>query len=571
MNMKKNNSKKDSTVKSFFEYMGKYIKVKYPYLIIAFIGFLLVSLLNFAKISTVQTVASFTLEEYEIGQISDRTIIAEKDLPPDEINPVSILKGEKIIKKGFPITEENYSKLQKMAESPLFIDYRSFANGELFIFLLVITWFILFSFVPGDKKIEVRESIVHLIFFLILYAMTAFLGKFKFFNDEYSICMILPTSMFIMLITILYGNISAVIISFMLSFGVLNACGWYIPTFIYSLANCLTSAIIVRKIDKRIDLILASLIVSVLNAVYMVLILVIFNEEIASVIGKLVIGVALNGLLSGVLTLGLLTPLEMVLNTASVFRLMDLSDVNNPLLRKMMVQASGSYQHSMMVAQLAESACREINANSLLARVGAYYHDIGKVEQPEYFTENNFDGKNKHDELNPTMSASVIKSHVRKGVEKAYELRMPKAVINIISEHHGNDVIGYFYNKGVIQQDESLTPEDFSYPGNPPSSKESAVVMLADTVEAACRSLDNPTVPRLEKFITTLVNGKMERKQLDNCDLTFRDITKIKDVFVQILGAYYHTRIKYPNQKDPDADKTTEKASEKSAEKGDVR
>ena len=150
------------------------------------------------------------------------------------------------------------------------------------------------------------------------------------------------------------------------------------------------------------------------------------------------------------------------------------------------------------------------------------------------------------------MSTSIIKSHVKKGVEKAHELRLPTAVINIIAEHHGNDVIEYFYKKGVAI-DDSLSREDFAYPGNPPSTKESAVVMLADTVEAACHTLDNPTVPRLEKFITMLINGKMDRHQLDNCDLTFSDLTKIKAAFVQQLGGYYHNRIKYPNQKDPDA------------------
>ena len=260
--------------------------------------------------------------------------------------------------------------------------------------------------------------------------------------------------------------------------------------------------------------------------------------------------IALNGFLSGILALGFLTPLEILLNTASVFRLMDLSDLNNPVMRKMLLTASGTYNHSMMVATLAENACRAIHANSLLARVGAYYHDLGKMEQSEYFVENQTDG-NKHDEINPRLSASVIKSHVKRGVEKARQLRLPPEVIDIIAEHHGNSLISYFYNEAK-KQDDSILPEEFSYIGNPPSSKESAVVMLADTVEAACRTLKNPSVSRLEKFIHELIMTKFTHRQLDNSDLSFKDLAVIEDSFVQILAGYYHSRIEYPNQKDPD-------------------
>jgi putative nucleotidyltransferase with HDIG domain len=240
-----------------------------------------------------------------------------------------------------------------------------------------------------------------------------------------------------------------------------------------------------------------------------------------------------------------------MLNTASVFRLMDLSDNNTPIFKQMQIQANGTYNHSMMVAQLAEAACREIDANPLLARVGAYYHDIGKMDQSEYFVENQANMENKHNDLNPTLSASVIKSHVRKGVEKAHQLHLPQAVIDIIAEHHGNSIITYFYN-AAKEKDSTLEEDDFRYPGIPPRTKESAVVMLADTVEAACHTLDNPTSQRLEKFITLLINQKVEHKQLDNCDLTFSDISKIKAAFVNLLTGYYHNRIKYQNQQDPD-------------------
>jgi hypothetical protein len=292
------------------------------------------------------------------------------------------------------------------------------------------------------------------------------------------------------------------------------------------------------------------------NVAYVIALVVIFNDSFFSA-GPAIAGVAINGFLSGILTLGLITPLEFILNTSSVFRLMDLSDLNNSLMRKMLVTASGTYNHSLMVAQLAESACREIGANALVARVGAYYHDIGKIEQSEYFVENQ-QGVNKHNDINPSLSASVIKSHVKKGVEKARQLHLPQSVIDIIAEHHGNSVIQYFYNEAV-KKDPLVSPEDYSYPGTPPSTRESAVVMLADTVEAACRTLENPSVSRLDKFISQLISAKVEHKQLDNCDLTFRDISKIKEAFIQILAGYYHSRIEYPDQQDPDKDKEKEK------------
>ncbi|MBP5283773.1 MAG: HDIG domain-containing protein, partial [Treponema sp.] len=171
---------------------------------------------------------------------------------------------------------------------------------------------------------------------------------------------------------------------------------------------------------------------------------------------------------------------------------------------------------------------------------------------PEYFVENQ-SGENKHNEINPSLSASVIKSHVKLGVEKARQLHLPKQIVDIIAEHHGNSVLAYFYNEAK-NKDAHVSPEDFAYPGNPPATKESAVVMLADTVEAACRTLDKPSVTRLEKFIQQLISSKIENHQLENCALTFGELTLIKDSFVQILAGYYHSRIEYPNQKDPDSE-----------------
>ena len=556
-NSEKIENEEKNAFSQFFHSCGIYIQKNYAFIILFFVGLFAVSAINFMKITTVQTVANFSISDFEIGQISDRTIIADRSLSPDELDPVGITKGEKIIKKGFPITEASYAKLKKMAASPLYIDYRAFANSELFIFLLAIMWYLLFSFVEFGRKVLFKECLLHVILFAIVYFVTAFGGKLSLFSSAYSICIIIPTSICIMLVTILYGNLSAVLLSFIISLGVLNASGWQIPTCLFTLASALSSTVIVRKIERRIDLVVAGIIMALFEVVFILLLQVIFNEAISG-IAPLIFGVAINGFISGILTLGLLTPLETILNTASVFRLMDLSDNNTPIFKQMQIQANGTYNHSMMVAQLAESACREINANPILARVGGYYHDIGKIEQSEYFVENQLNMQNKHNDINPTLSASVIKSHVRKGIEKGHQLHLPQAVIDIIAEHHGNSIITYFYNEAT-KKDATLSPEDFAYPGNPPSSKESGVVMLADIVEAACHTLDNPTSGRLEKFISNLISQKIEHGQLDNCELTFSDIAKIKNSFVNLLTGYYHNRIKYQNQQDPDSQSQTKK------------
>jgi putative nucleotidyltransferase with HDIG domain len=210
-----------------------------------------------------------------------------------------------------------------------------------------------------------------------------------------------------------------------------------------------------------------------------------------------------------------------------------------------------------MVANLAEAACQDIGANPLLARVGAYYHDIGKMENPDYFVENQT-VYNRHDDTPPRLSATVIRSHVKLGVEKARSLSLPREVIDIIAEHHGNSVITWFYNK-ALKQESQVNMEDFTYTGNPPRSRESAVVMLADVTEAAVRTLNKPTAAKLEKFIQTLIDAKVEHGQMAESELTFRDLETIKNAFVRVLAGYYHSRIEYPKLKEPAAKESAAK------------
>ena len=498
MNKTKTNSFAES-IKNVFLQLNDYVKHHWQVLILILVGFCAVSVENFFKVAMSQTVFSYSMDDFEVGQIADRTIYAPNSIPADEMNPVFVEEGEKIIRKGFPITDEAYSKLQKMSESPHYVDFRAFADSELFLALLAAMWFLLFTFAPFGREIQLREIVFQLICFLLVYAAVAFCSKISFFASPFDITTIIPASLFILIVAVLYGQLSAIFCSFIFAFAVFDASSYQIVPFLFTLASCLASATIVRKIERRIDMMFVSLMLGLINAVMIILFAVIFNfsiRELAVVIGL----VALNGFLSGVLSLGLITPIELLLNTASVFRLMDLSDSNNTLMRKLFLTASGTYQHSQMVAQLSESACRAIGANSLLARVAAYYHDIGKMDQSEYFTENDMDGQHKLNEMKPNLAAILVRSHVRKGIEKARQLHFPQQVIDIIEQHHGNSVISYFYEKAKAL-DPNANVDDFMYLGNPPVSKESGVVMLADTVEAACKSLDNPTEARLEKFV----------------------------------------------------------------------
>lgn len=542
-------------------------KKQLPRVVTASIAFAAVAVLAFFNVSRKTTVASFALDEYEIGQVADRTIVADRALPGTMEYPTVVQKGEKVIRKGFVISEEAYRKLEKMANVNEYIDYRAFADALIYCGILLVLWFFLFSKALIGRSPLLKESVVQVIFFLASYASVVFAQKLPMAQGSpYSICIFVPIALFIFLIVILFGEKQAVFFTLVAALGVFNASDFSVPLFLYTIATGFACCRIARNLENRIQMVFVALITAMLNILAAFLIKVIFNESFDGA-GRVAFGLAINGFFSGILVLGFITPLEQILNTASVFRLIDLSDLNNPMMRKMLLTASGTYNHSLMVAQLAENACKAIGANSLVARVGAYYHDIGKIEQSEYFVENQ-SGQNKHDEINPSLSVSIIRSHVKKGVEVANSLRLPRQVIDIISEHHGNGVMQYFYQE-ALKSNPDAKAEDFSYFGNPPTSRESGVVMLADTVEAACRTLDKPTVPRLEKFIHTLIEAKMQAGQLRNCALTFGELTKVQETFVSILAGYYHSRIEYPDQKDPDAqDKDGEKEKEsKSAKK----
>jgi len=269
-----------------------------------------------------------------------------------------------------------------------------------------------------------------------------------------------------------------------------------------------------------------------------------------------------NAVLSPFITYMMLGVFERLFDITTDVTLLELSDLNHPLLKDLSVKAPGTFHHSIIVGNLSESAAITIGANSLLARVGSYYHDIGKMEKPEYFVENQKDKNNKHEGLAPNMSAIILSSHVKNGLELAEKYKLPKLIRDFIPEHHGKNLMSYFYNKAKDENDpKDLNEADYRYPGPSPKSKVTAIVMLADTVEAATRTLSNPSAGRLRKQVEELVEQRFLEGELDDSDLTMRDLKGIIDGFMSVLLGIFHQRIEYPKAEE------SKKSNNKNGEK----
>ena len=258
---------------------------------------------------------------------------------------------------------------------------------------------------------------------------------------------------------------------------------------------------------------------------------------------------ALNGLLSPVIVYGILPVIESIFDITTDLSLLEFSNLNHPLLKRLSMEASGTYHHSIIVGNMSESAAQAIGANSLLARVGSYYHDVGKIEKSEYFAENMRSGENPHEKLSPQMSALILMNHVKKGLELARQYRLPPSIVEVVAQHHGTTLMSFFYQKAVKKNGHEETDENvYRYTGPRPQSREAAIVMLADTIEAASRSLKAPTHSRLSGLIEDLVNERFKEGQLNECPMTLVDLEQIKASFLTILGGTFHTRVEYPEK-----------------------
>ena len=260
---------------------------------------------------------------------------------------------------------------------------------------------------------------------------------------------------------------------------------------------------------------------------------------------------ALNGLLIPIVSYGFIAVVESTFDIATDFALLELSNLNHPLMKRFSIEASGTYHHSVLVGNMAEASAQAVGANSLLARVGALYHDIGKIEKPEYFVENQIGNENPHRKLAPSMSALILGNHVKKGMELAEKFGIPTAVRDIMVQHHGRTVMSFFYQKAVSKQgQDAVNEEDFRYPGPLPQTKEAAIVMLADAVEASTRSIKDPSPGRIKGVIEDIVQERFQSGELNESPITLRDLEKIKESFLISLAGLFHTRLEYPEKED---------------------
>lgn len=316
------------------------------------------------------------------------------------------------------------------------------------------------------------------------------------------------------------------------------------PLFVF--ITCLIAAFSLMRVKRRSDIIRAGSLISLFTLISAICILSI--EEKLSLQNAYFLGIfsLANGFTVSALCFLLLPAIEKFFKVATPLSLIELLDIDHPLLRQLSVEAPGTYHHSMIVGSLAESAAEVAGVNPLLAKVAAYYHDIGKIRMPDYFIENQSGCISKHEKLNPHLSSMIIISHVKDGVELANDFNLPEIIKDVIQQHHGTSLVTYFYQKALKEQEKPPSEIDYRYPGPKPQTKLAALVMLADAIEASARTLDDPTPARISNLIDKITKNIFIDGQLDECEITLKDLTEIKRKFEHVLTGIFHRRIPYP-------------------------
>ncbi|HVP19822.1 MAG TPA: HDIG domain-containing protein [Spirochaetia bacterium] len=464
-----------------------------------------------------------------------------------DVDPVveKLSRGQVLARRGDVITEPIALRIQALGSSLRTLDVMGIVGSALFLVMTFCLAAYLLTLRGTTRAVRHRGAMLFLCLGLGHFVVSALVVRFVGLPDWVPVSAAIPTATMSMLVAILVSTPAGVVFSLVVSLALLLLTGLSVQSFLFAFLTGVAATAVVLDAERRLDLVRAGLVLSFLSTVALGVIGVLAYAEPGRLLSLAIWGAA-NGFFSSILALGFLPVFEHLLNAPTRFRLMELSDLNSPIFRRMLSQAPGTYTHSISVANLAETACEAIGANALLARVSAYYHDIGKVEQADYFIENQ-KAYNRHDEMRPSLSAAVIKSHVRIGIEKARELKLPQEIVDIIAQHHGRGLITYFYNQAVKEgKSLRISRDDFSYPGARPRTREAAVLMLADGVEAASRSLKRPTVARLQKLVQDMIMEKFSSGELGDSNLTLRDLESIRKSFVHILEGYFHTRIEYP-------------------------
>jgi len=471
----------------------------------------------------------------------------------EAVQPVqkNIKAGEIIVRAGDRVTAEQISILEQLGIQRT-QSYTSTLVGAA-IFVLLTFWLViqfLRRYYQGIFKDDRLMLLIGLIFIIILL-LTRFLTMIKI-SDNAEINALVgylaPVAAGSMLIAILLDNRLAHFLTLIMALyvGLLtegNQLFYGITAFVGGTVGVFQ----VYRLSQTSDLAKSGLYVALANIVTIVTLSMIGGSHSwNTILVGIVIG-AVNGILSAILMIGALPFLESAFSITSMIKLLELSNPNHSLLKRLLLEAPGTYHHSLMVGNLAEASAESVGANPLLVRVGAYYHDIGKLKRPEYFVENQRGFENPHEKIAPALSALIITSHVKDGVELAREARLPDVVIDFIAQHHGTSLTKYFYSRALEEdRDGSISPDSFRYEGPKPQTKEVALVMLADSVEAAIRSLQEPTEAKIRDMVKKIIKDKLNDGQLEACDLTFKDLDTITQSFCTILEGIYHKRIEYP-------------------------
>ena len=469
----------------------------------------------------------------------------------ENVESVKILQGQIIVEEGQLISRDIHRQLGLVGvlDNERFI--QPFVGLAFLIFLLLASLY--YYFYNLEEKKEMKHT--HLMQFSLIFLLSILIMKVISLIDvlEYAdLFYIFPAAMGAMLIRILINENLAVLVtiitaicgSIIFNEGVSGSI--HMTVGIYILCSGLAGIMFMSNNHHHSKIFMGGLFVAVVNVIVIFSLSFIRNEQYDfKEIGVTIIIALMSGILSAVLTIGLLPFFEAGFGILSSMSLIELSNPNHPLLKKILTEAPGTYHHSIMVANLAESACEAIGANGLLARVGCYYHDIGKTIRPKYFIENQMNMENPHDRLPPEASKNIIMSHVKDGAELLKKHRLPKEIVDIAEQHHGTTLLKFFYYK-VKQSGEDVTEEEYRYPGPKAQTKESAIVGVADSVEAAVRSMSQPTPEQIEELVRKIISDRLQDNQFNECDLTLKELEKVTNSLCESLKGIFHSRIEYP-------------------------
>ncbi len=463
-----------------------------------------------------------------------RRAAAEKVEPSKRV----VLPGEIVIREGDIVGEKDLPILEALGFYKPHLTLRGLVSYGLLAALLV-------ALVASYARIHVpRVYQSNMLLLLLAMVVLTILGISRYLT---TISVYLaPIATAAMLIGILLDVRLALLVTALLSMFVGIDTG-SLPAAAVALMTGTVAVMAVNRVCRRWDLVTASLLVWGTNILAVLVFSLLGHDGLDGILRDTLFFGGLNGLTAALVAIGALPFLESFFGITTHIKLLELSNPSEPVLHRLLTEAPGTYQHSIMVGNLAEAAAQAIGADALLCRVGAYYHDIGKIRRPRFFVENQVGQENPHDRLAPSLSSLIIISHVKDGLDLARQYRLPEILTQFIPEHHGTNLVSYFYHQARSRSTEPIFEEDFRYPGPKPQSRETAVVMLCDGIEAASRTLPSPTAEKLEELIHKMVDQAVKDGQLNECDLSLKDLTDVKEALARTLASHYHGRIEYPD------------------------